>query len=97
MLSLSLMLRGTFHITLSCLFASSQLIVIEPSTLPPVAGMSPVAGVFFLKKPLMLSHHYLTNIFSIASIRTAHFCLKSATAAPTLERAVWTEFGDAVS
>src|SRR6266513_3309217 len=57
MLSLSLMLRGTFHITLSCLCWSSQAIVVEPRTLPPVAGIGllplPLPPDFFQKKPII--------------------------------------------
>src|SRR6267143_478186 len=59
MLSLSLMFLGTFHITLSCLNWSSQFIVVEPRTLPPVGGIGllppPLAPDFFQKKPIIAS------------------------------------------
>ena len=56
MLSFSLMFLGTFHITLSALYWSSQFIVVEPKTLPPVAGMgaSPLAAGFFPNKLTMI-------------------------------------------
>ena len=103
MLSLSLMFRGTFHITLSCLSWSSQATVVEPRTLPPVAGTepSPAAAGFFPNKLTMihslLKAHCFTNIPFTASILTPHFCLKSDMAAPTLARGAITDAGFAGS
>src|SRR5271170_1371616 len=98
MLSLSLMLRGTFHITLFCLSASSHAMVVEPRTLPPVAGTepSPLAAGFFPNRLTILHYlpaHCFTSMPFTASILTPHFCLKSETAAPTRERGAMTDAG----
>src|SRR5271154_3999627 len=99
MLSLSLMLRGTFHMTLLSLFASSQAMVVEPRTLPPVAGTepSPLAAGFFPNRLTMIQSlpkaHCFTNIPFTASILTPHFCLKSDTEAPTRASGAITEAG----
>src|SRR5438477_3046423 len=99
MLSLSLMFRGTFHITLPCLYWSSQFIVVEPRTLPPDAGIGlvPLPPDFFQNNPIiaksLLLAHRFTSTPLTASTLTDHFCLKSETAAFTLERGAATDAG----